>query len=149
MDVEQDDAVLRLGGLALGQVLEDLGVIGADSDLQRIGLSGTKAGSSALNKDEIYRGDYDDELEDEAARDENEANEDELAADESQPPSPKVTVPRIKRNTVRGEDDDFDEDDDDAEIPEPASAPAPVPAPAPEPEPIVVPQPESPRLRRR
>lgn len=149
MDVEQDDAVLRLGGLALGQVLEDLGVIGADSDLQRIGLSGTKAGSSALNKDEIYRGDYDDELEDEAARDENEANEDELAADESQPPPPKVTVPRIKRNTVRGEDDDFDEDDDDAEIPEPASAPAPVPAPAPEPEPIVVPQPESPRQEAR
>ena len=56
MDAEQDDAILRLGGLALGQVLEDLGVVGAESDLQRIGLSGPKSNATPLNKEEIYRG---------------------------------------------------------------------------------------------
>lgn len=142
MDAEQDDAILRLGGLALGQVLEDLGVVGAESDLQRIGLSGPKTNAAPLNKEEIYRGDYDDELEEEATREENEAHEDELAADESQP-AQKSAVPRIKRNTVRGEDDDFDEDEEMPD-PEPTRVTAPTPAPEPEPEPVAAPPPMSP-----
>ena len=40
MDVEPDDAVSHLEGLALGQVLEELGVVGSESDLRRIGLGG-------------------------------------------------------------------------------------------------------------
>ena len=65
MDIEQDDAVSQLGGLALGQVLQDLGVVGADSDLSRIGLGSKKTATTpALHREEIYRNDFDDDADD-------------------------------------------------------------------------------------
>ena len=83
MDSAQEDAVTHLGGLALGQVLQDLGVVGNDSDLQRLGLGGSKAAAKALDRDQIYRNDFDEEL-DEAAKEDEAADEAEMRADAQQ-----------------------------------------------------------------
>ena len=71
MDSEHDDAVSQLGGLALGQVLQDMGIVSADSDLSRIGLGSKRsANAQALHRDEIYRNDFDDGKEEEGKDDE-------------------------------------------------------------------------------
>ena len=124
MDSEHDDAISQLGGLALGQVLEDLGVVTADSDLRRIGLGGSKtAASQALKRDEIYRNDFDDELEDDGKEEEDiEAAEEDTSAHPEAAPSSGIRPLRHGKFKVRGEDDDFaDEDDDYDEV---STAPA-------------------------
>ena len=106
MDVEPDDAASQLGGLALGQVLEDLGVVSGDSDLSRIGLGGSSSSAAhVLKRDEIYRQDFDDDADDladdEAAADEDDGKAVHLAAPQS------VRLLRDGTKLVRGEDDDF------------------------------------------
>lgn len=122
MDSEHDDAVSQLGGLALGQVLEDLGVVTQDSDLSRMGLGSAKSASSqGLKRTEIYRNDFDDDADDDIREDEDSAAEEEAA------PAPTVreNVPKRREKVkVRGEDDDFADESDAAEDAEP-TPPAP------------------------
>lgn len=123
MDSEHDDAVSQLGGLALGQLLEDLGVVNADSDLSRIGLGSSKAVSAqALKRDEIYRNDFDDEAEDEGRIEEMEEDDEKV----EHPASSSVSIRPLRGGAfkVRGEEDDFA----DEESPAPASVQAPEPA---------------------
>ena len=122
MDSAQEDAVTHLGGLALGQVLQDLGVVGNDSDLQRLGLGGSKAAAKALDRDQIYRNDFDEEL-DEAAKEDEAADEAEMRADAQQQAAASL-VPSGGHYAIRGEDDEFDEEDE-----APAAAPQVKPAP--------------------
>lgn len=120
MDTEHDEAVSQLGGLALGQLLEDLGVVNADSDLSRIGLGSSKVTSAqALKRDEIYRNDFDDEAEDEV-RDEAMEDEEEKA-EPSEPVSSSIRPLRHGTFKVRGEDDDFA--DEEEREPAPAKEP--------------------------
>lgn len=121
MEVEHDDAVSHLEGLALGQVLEDLGVVGNQSDLRHIGLGSKASTAQALNKDEIYRNDFDDDAVVEVPEDDDEAEE------EKQDDAPTSRPLRHSMMKIRGEDDDFaDEDEEEQE----QVAPAPPPAPA-------------------
>lgn len=130
MDSEHDDAVSQLGGLALGQLLEDLGVVNADSDLSRIGLGSSKAASAqALKRDEIYRNDFDDEAEEEVRDEEMEEEEEKV-----QPPDSATSSIRPLRHgtfKVRGEEDDFADEEDETpaptKVPEPEASVAPVP----------------------
>ncbi|WFD43991.1 hypothetical protein MPSI1_002656 [Malassezia psittaci] len=112
MDVEPDDAVSHLEGLALGQVLEDLGVVGSDSDLRRIGLGGKKdATAQVIDKHEIYRDDFvDDTLNEPQAEDE---DDDESVADLQDSKSSIYRPLRHASHKIRGEDEDFDDDKSD------------------------------------
>ena len=116
MDSEHDDAVSQLGGLALGQVLQDMGIVSADSDLSRIGLGSKRsANAQALHRDEIYRNDFDDGKEEEG-KDDEEDEEDDLAEDEAAAKAENTRSLRREKVKVRGEDDDFaDEEENDQE----------------------------------
>ena len=116
MDSEHDDAVSQLGGLALGQVLQDMGIVSADSDLSRIGLGSKRsANAQALHRDEIYRNDFDDGKEEEG-KDDEEDEEDDLAEDEAAAKAENTRSLRREKVKVRGEDDDFaDEEENDKE----------------------------------
>lgn len=122
MDVEPDDAASQLGGLALGQVLEDLGVVSGDSDLSRIGLGGSSSSAAhVLKRDEIYRQDFDDDADDladdEAAADEDDGKAVHLAAPQS------VRLLRDGTKLERGEDDDFADEEEEAAPAEPPLSP--------------------------
>lgn len=139
MDAEHDDTVSHLEGLALGQVLEDLGVVGGESDLRRIGLGGKKdASAQVLKKDEIYRDDFEDDGADDAPDEEAASDVDEPA----RPAAPSARPLRHMAHKIRGEDDDFADEDEDEAAPAPA-----VPAAPPAPEAVeAVPRPNSPVL---
>lgn len=114
MDSEHDDAVSQLGGLALGQVLQDMGIVTADSDLSRIGLGSKKsANAQALHRDEIYRNDFDDGKEGEEEKVDEEDEEDELAEDEAAAKDNGVRPLRREKIKVRGEDDDFADEEEE------------------------------------
>lgn len=120
MESEHDDAVSHLGGLALGQVLEDLGVVGNESDLQRMGLGGSKASSNVLDRKSIYRNDFDDDLEAAASRDDDGDGRFQTAT----PARDGGDVSSMQRHAyegtrphIRGESDDFDDAESETKVP--------------------------------
>ena len=118
MDIEQDDAVTQLGGLALGQVLQDLGVVGADSDLSRIGLGSKKTATTpALHREEIYRNDFDDDADDDIKLGPvGQDDEDDTIMEDvtNLRKTPVNREPGRGKFLVRGEEEDFaDEDEED------------------------------------
>ncbi|WFD06705.1 hypothetical protein MVES1_002059 [Malassezia vespertilionis] len=119
MEPEPDDAVTQLEGLALGQVLEDLGIVGNESDLRRIGLGASKAQTNhALNKDEIYRDDFDED----AVEDVQEDAEMEEADGNTKTPIEQNGVQPLRhaKAPIRGEDDDFADEEEEEEPAPPA-----------------------------
>lgn len=116
MDSEHDDAISQLGGLALGQVLQDLGVVGADSDLSRIGFGSKKTTTAqALNRDEIYRNDFEEGGDGEDGVGEDQEEDDDDLAEEVQTKLENVPRGRREKIKVRGEEDDFADEEKEEE----------------------------------
>ncbi|SJX60806.1 related to TAF1-TFIID subunit (TBP-associated factor), 145 kD [Sporisorium reilianum f. sp. reilianum] len=129
---DEQNAALHLGGLALGNVLRDLG-IDEHSDLERLGIA---SGSGRIKQEDIYNdrfADDDDDLGDAYRRNgsstkdwETEVDDEmrrELASERDS--EERAELDRYYRQglaqleqpraPLRGEDDDFDEDDSDDE----------------------------------
>ncbi|KAN0060320.1 hypothetical protein ACQY0O_007649 [Thecaphora frezii] len=137
MDDEQN-AASHLGGLALGNVLRDLGIEGEQSDLQRLGIA---SASTVLKSEEIYNENFDEDDQDDdaasgilgrsgkanGAKDWEQEVDDEMQRelDQERDSEERAALDRYYRQgmaqlsrpatRLRGEDDDFDEDESSEE----------------------------------
>lgn len=129
---DEQNAALHLGGLALGNVLRDLGIDEQhQSDLERLGIA---SGSGRIKQEDIYNdrfADDDDDLGDAYRRNDSSTKDWETEVDDEmrrelaneRDSEERAELDRYYRQSLaqleqpraplRGEDDDFDEDDSD------------------------------------
>ncbi|CAO1633899.1 unnamed protein product [Parajaminaea phylloscopi] len=118
---DESNAVSQLGSLALGNLLQEIGVE-SEAGMDRLGL-GPKA-SSSLARDQIYNERFEDDDDDElqlmgtAREDEDdvrlrEQEEERKRQQERYYAKGLASLGQSSRAAVRGETDDFDDDDDD------------------------------------
>lgn len=123
---DESNAVSQLGSLALGNLLQEIGVE-SEAGMDRLGL-GPKA-SSSLARDQIYNDRFEDDDDDELQM--MAANRDDLGDEEAEQTRRQEeernrqqdryfakgmsSIGQPVKATIRGETDDFDEDEDEGE----------------------------------
>ncbi|CAO1632126.1 unnamed protein product [Jaminaea pallidilutea] len=118
---DESSAVSQLGSLALGNLLQEIGVHSGEDGMDRLGIggSGSKTSQSALGREQIYNEKYEDDDDDELNRMSGRggAEDDRQAHDQQQSLQDRYFAKGLasmgtSKAAVRGETDDFDDDED-------------------------------------